>query len=256
MIVAFIQARSDSTRLPGKVLKPILGKPMIIHMLQRVSKSKKIDKLLLLTSNQKNDDELAETVKKYGFEVFRGDKENVLNRFYEAGKKLHLKDNDIVIRLTGDCPLHDAKIIDEMIEEFLQRDVDYLSNTAFNPVHPDGFDVEIFNFKALKVANEKATKKSQKEHVTPFMRDSGLFKIASSNKKPIHPDWKLSVDEKEDFELIKNIFEHFNSTYFSFEEIVDYLEKNSKLLGINKHIIINEGYLKPLLIEGVGEKNG
>ncbi len=244
-VVALLQARTDSSRLPRKVLKTILDKPMIIHQLQRTHKSKYIDKLILVTSNQNSDGQLATIVEEYGFNIYRGDKDNVLKRFYSAVEELKLSKEDIIVRLTGDCPLHDATIIDESIEAFMNSDCDYLAN-CIEPIYPDGLDVEVFNFKSLKIAYLNAQLSSELEHVTPYIRNSGLFNVKHLNKRPIYNHWRLTVDEEPDFQLITKIYEHFNSTFFSFSEIVDFLKKNQELLTINNSIQRNEGYLKSL----------
>jgi len=244
-IIALLQARTDSSRLPKKVLKLILNKPMIIHQLQRTSKSKLIDKLILVTSNEKNDDELSRVVSQYNFSIYRGDKNNVLKRFYDSLESLKLKQDDIIVRLTGDCPLHDADIIDESINAFLGQNCDYLSNSV-EPVYPDGLDVEVFNFKSLRKAYQEADKISQLEHVTPYIIDCGEFKICNLNKESIYSNWRLTVDEASDFKLIEKIYHHFNTTYFSFLDIVKFLEKNQNLLIINSSIKRNEGYIKSL----------
>jgi spore coat polysaccharide biosynthesis protein SpsF (cytidylyltransferase family) len=241
MIYGLLQARTDSTRLPKKVLKEVLNKPLIIHQLERTSKSKLIDKLILVTSDEVSDNELAEKVKSSNFNIFRGSKDNVLKRFFDAIPEA--KDDDIVVRLTGDCPLHDAKIIDETIQNL--KDFDYISNSV-EPIYPDGFDVEVFRFSALKDAFQNAKLKSELEHVTPYIRDSNKFKIANLEKKPVYSNWRLTVDEPEDFEVIKNIFENFGHNNFSFDEIIKYLEKNLHILEKNSHINRNEGYQKSL----------
>ncbi len=244
-IIALLQARTDSTRLPKKVLKIILDKPMIIHQLQRTQKSKYIDKLILVTSNQDSDSQLATIVKKYNFNIYRGDKDNVLKRFYSIAEELKLSEDDIIVRLTGDCPLHDAMVIDESIEAFMKSDCDYLAN-CIEPIYPDGLDVEVFNFKSLKEAYNSATLNFQREHVTPYIRDSGLFRVMNLNREPIHINWRLTVDEENDLKLIVKIYEHFNSTYFSFKEIIKFLEQNGELLQLNNKTNRNEGYLKSL----------
>jgi spore coat polysaccharide biosynthesis protein SpsF (cytidylyltransferase family) len=244
-IVALLQARTDSTRLPKKVLKLLLDKPMIIHQLERIKKSHKLDELILVTSKESNDDELANVVKKENFKVYRGSKDNVLKRYYKCAKKLKLKDDDIVVRLTGDCPLHDAEIIDEIIDAFIQSDCDYMTNSV-EPLYPDGFDVEVFKFSALKKAYLKAEKLSEKEHVTPFIRESGLFKTENLNGNFIHPEWRLTVDEPKDFDVIEKIYNYFGDNNFSFQDIVSYLEENPKIVAINSTIKRNEGYEKSL----------
>ena len=252
-IVAFLQARTDSSRLPKKVLKPLLGKPMILNQLERVTQSKLIDELILLTSFESSDNELADMVESYGYKVYRGSTDNVLERFYNCAKALNLKDEDIIVRITGDCPVMDSKIIDELIDAFLKSDCGYMANCV-EPVYPDGLDVEVFNVKALRKAFKNATKLSQKEHVTPYIRDSGLFKVLNLEKTSIHNDWRLTVDEPEDFMVIEKIYNHFNSNRFTFDEMVSFLENNLDILEINCKIGRNEGYLKSLE-EDIKEKN-
>lgn len=240
-VFAFLQARTDSSRLPKKVLNNLLNYPMIIHQLQRVSRSKLIDRIVLLTSNETSDDTLVNTVQSYGFDTFRGDKDNVLQRFYDCVNYINAKDTDIIVRLTGDCPLHDSIIIDESIQAFLDQSCDYLAN-CIEPIYPDGFDTEVFSVKVLKNTFHRALKDSQKEHVTPYIRDSGEFNTCNLKKTPLYPSWRLTVDELEDFKLIEIIYNHFKNNLFSFKDIVDFIEHNQKLLHINGTIKRNEGY--------------
>jgi spore coat polysaccharide biosynthesis protein SpsF len=244
-VIALLQARTDSTRLPKKVLKNILDKPMIIHQLLRTSKSKLIDKLILLTSDENSDDELYKVIIDNNFSIFRGDKNNVLKRFYDSVSDLKLNDNDLIVRLTGDCPLHDANIIDESIVAFIKGKCDYLAN-CIKPIYPDGLDVEIFTYNSLKVAYNNATLKSELEHVTPYIRNNKKLIIKDLNKKPIYNNWRLTVDEENDFLLISKIYDYFNTTYFSFEDTVKFLENNKELLKINNSINRNEGYAKSI----------
>lgn len=244
-VIAFLQARTDSTRLLNKVLKDILGKPMIIHQLERTKKSKNINKIVLVTSEESNDDELANIVIKNGYDVYRGSKDNVLERFYNCAVEYNLNDNDTIVRLTGDCPVHDAEIIDELIDAFKKSGVDYMANCV-EPVYPDGLDAEVFTFKALEQAYLNASKPSEKEHVTPYIRNSGLFKVENLQNKPIHPEWRLTVDEPNDFKVIEHIYNYFGNNNFSFNNIVAYLEANPEILNINSKIKRNEGYKKSL----------
>lgn len=244
-VIGIVQARSDSSRLPGKVLKLILNKPMIIHQLERTNKSSLLDELILITSDEKSDDTLATIISDNSYNIFRGDKQNVLKRFYDSIQYLNLDNNDIIVRLTGDCPLHDAKIIDESISKFQKNKVDYLAN-CINPIYPDGLDVEVFNYKALKYAYFNATKISDLEHVTPYIRNSKKFITYNLRKKAIHPNWRLTVDEENDLELIEKIYTHFNHNNFSFNDIINFLKKNTELLSLNSTIQRNEGYKKSL----------
>jgi spore coat polysaccharide biosynthesis protein SpsF (cytidylyltransferase family) len=244
-IVAFLQARTDSTRLPNKVLKQLLNKPMVVQQCERVRRSKWLERLVLLTSNEPSDDRLVEVMTENGYSVFRGSKSNVLDRFYKCAQSLQLDSNDIIVRLTGDCPVQDAEIIDELIEAFLKSKFDYMANCVI-PIYPDGLDVEVFTFAALSKAHGDAMKSSEKEHVTPYIRNSGLFKVGNLMKEKVHSDWRLTVDEPEDFQLIKQIYNHFGDNKFGFGDMVAYLENHKKLLDINSKIKRNEGYEKSL----------
>jgi len=244
-IVALLQARTDSTRLPRKVLLPLLDKPMIIQELIRVSKSNMIDKLVLLTSDESSDDELVQVVSDHEFSTFRGSKDNVLERFYQCANSLDLNDDDIIVRLTGDCPVHDATVIDELITAYLKSGIDYIANCV-NTVYPDGLDAEVFSYSALKKTHNEAKKPSEQEHVTPYIRDSGLFKIADLEIEPVHPEWRLTVDEPVDFTVIESIYNYFGSVNFSFKDIVKYIESNPSILDENKTINRNEGYIRSL----------
>jgi spore coat polysaccharide biosynthesis protein SpsF (cytidylyltransferase family) len=177
---------------------------MIVRELIRVEKSTLIDETILLTTKKSSDNKLAIIIKEAGFRLFRGSNKNVLKRFYKCSKQLDLRPYDTIVRITGDCPLIDSNIIDETIKEFNKLDVDYISN-SIKPIYPDGFDVEVFTFDALKLAYKNAKKLSQKEHVTPYMRDSKLLKIANVEKQPLYPNWRLTVDESSDFVVIQKI---------------------------------------------------
>ena len=244
-IVAFLQARTDSSRLPQKVLKPLLGKPMILQEMERIQKSHLLDQLVLLTSDEASDNVLSRAIESAGFMLFRGSKNDVLERFFQCASFLGLDKSDLIVRLTGDCPVHDASIIDEQIEAFLKESCDYMTN-SIEPVYPDGLDVEIFTFEALEKAYKYATLDSEREHVTPYIRESGFFKVKNLQRPPIHPEWRLTVDEFVDFLLIEKIYQHFGTVDFTFDDLVVYLEENSALLEINGTISRNEGYMKSL----------
>jgi RimJ/RimL family protein N-acetyltransferase len=174
----------------------------------------------------------------------------VLKRFYDSLIEFNLNDEDIIVRLTGDCPLHDATVIDESINAFIKDNCDYLAN-CIKPIYPDGLDVEVFNYKSLKLAFENASLKSELEHVTPYIRKSKQLKIKNLDKEAIYPTWRLTVDEKNDFKLITKIYENFKTTYFSLKDIIEFLKRNQDLLQLNKNINRNEGYLKSLKEESM-----
>lgn len=242
MIAAIIQARMGSTRLPGKVMLKILGKPVLWHVVNRASKAKLINKVIVATTNNPKDNPIVKFCKKNNIPVFRGSENDVLDRYYHCAKKYKLK---IIVRITADCPLIDPNIIDIVIKEFLAGNYDYVSNTI-EYSFPEGFDVEVFSFKALDKAWKNAKLFSEREHVTPYFIKNNTFKKKNvySNKK--YPIYRCSLDYPEDYEFIKKIYEGIGREIFYIDDVIEFLEKNSQLLKINQHRPINEGYLKSL----------
>ena len=247
-IIAIVQARTNSSRLPGKVLKPIQGIPLIIHLLKRVSYSKKITKAVLATSNQSFDDDLVNIVKKYNFQTFRGSLNDVLKRYSDCSRK---EKADAIIRITGDCPLIDASLIDELIEEFIAGNWDYLGNSIDekNLTVPDGFDIEIFKSFILYLTSQKAILSSEREHVTPWMRNSkNKVKWKHYEHKVKYPFYRLTVDDQVDFEVIKEIFDNLytTNTRFKISDVINFLKKNPQVANKNSATQRNEGYVKSL----------
>lgn len=172
MLAAIIQARMGSTRLPKKVMLNILEKPILWHVINRVSKASLIDKLIVATTTNNEDDAIVEFCKNNGILFFRGSENDVLDRYYQCAKEYNITD---IARITADCPLHDPNVIDMIIKEYMGNDYDYVSN-SIEYTFPDGLDVEIFSFDALKIAWENAKLVSEREHVTPYMRKCKEFK--------------------------------------------------------------------------------
>lgn len=244
MILCIVQARMQSRRLPGKVMKEIFGKPIIGYMLDRLEYSQNIDKTIVATSNDQSNDVLCEYLRSRGTEVFRGSEDNVLERFYFAANKFQTKG---VMRLTADCPLIDPKICDTLINLFIKKKLDYITT---GPSIAEGLDGEIFTFEVLKEMYEKATLKSEMEHVTQYVHNHrDQFNIFKYESEQDHSQYRIVVDEPEDFEVVKNIIEHFcreEDRLFHFGEIKEYLDENPKIREKNLHIIRNEGSLKSL----------
>ena len=163
MVIAIIQARMGSTRLPGKVLKRIDGRPMLSYLLDRVLKSTKIDKVIIATSILAIDDPIEDHCKEYGVDCFRGSENDVLSRYYECAKKYNA---DVIVRLTADCPLADPNVIDDVIKIFECNNVDYCANTVPVSTFPDGTDVEVFSMNALEKAFNEVKDPHFREHVT------------------------------------------------------------------------------------------
>ena len=237
--ICIIQARIASSRLLGKILLPGYNKPLLEHLVERLKKSKKINKVVIATSTNKEDDIINEFCLSRKIPVFRGHPSNLLKRYYECAKEFKA---DNVIRITSDCPLMDYRLIDKMIFSFLKiKNLDYYSN-VHPPTCPDGFDVEIFRLEILKKAYFNAKKKYEKEHVTPYIWDNpNLFKLSnySLKKTNYYDKYRLTLDYKEDYYLIWNIFKNLykKNKFFSFEEIINFLKKNPKY-------VVNKNYIK------------
>ena len=242
-ILAIIQARTSSSRLPNKVLKPILGKPMLIHQIERVQLSKTIDQLVIATSKDASDDKLINLLKNINVEYYRGSLNDVLDRFIQAAsgyKPSH------VVRLTGDCPVIDFEIIDKVIKFHLDNGSDYTSN-CFPPTYPDGLDVEVVKFSVLEEAWRHAELPSEREHVMPYIRNHPDF-FSSSNvefEKDLS-NHRWTVDEPEDFEFVEKIYTELYSKNkkFNMQDILNLIDKNPCFKDINYHIARNEGAIK------------
>ena len=233
-----IQARLGSTRLPKKVLADINGKCILEFLVQRIRKSNLINKFILATTDNYIDDILADKAKQLDLIVVRGSENDVLSRFYKATK---ISDAKYFIRVTADCPFLDHLLIDDLIKEFNSNKYDYLSN-CFPPCLPDGFDLEIFTREALIIANKKCTNKSFREHVTPWLRESGNFKVGFLSYKENFKNLRLTIDEYEDLLLARELVLNFNvDVDTSWNEIIKILKKNPRLLNINSKFKRNEG---------------
>lgn len=236
-IEAFIQARMGSTRLPGKVLMEVKGKPLLGILVERLSRCHQLDQVVILTSNESCDYPIVDFCSQHHIPFFRGTEEDVLKRYYDAAVERNV---DSVVRITSDCPLMDPKIVDQLVTEFRNSrpQCDYLSNTL-KRTYPRGLDIEVFSFNALKIAHENAQRKEEREHVTLYMyRHPDKFLLKNSAHIPSLEKYRLTVDTKEDFELIRLILEHFYPDYsgFTLEDIVNLLVLHPSWLKINAHI--------------------
>jgi|APSaa5957512622_1039677.scaffolds.fasta_scaffold119129_1 spore coat polysaccharide biosynthesis protein SpsF (cytidylyltransferase family) len=243
MILAILQARFSSTRLPGKVLKKILGKPMLSLQLERIKHSKRIEELIVATSTEDSDNKIESLCKSMEIPCFRGSLNDVLDRFYQAA--LPYKPENIV-RLTGDCPLIDPLIIDNVIDLCIRGEFDYVSN-ALEPTFPDGLDVEAFKFSALETAWKEAFLPSHREHVTPFIyQNPERFRIDNYRNNIDLSYLRWTVDLPQDFELVRQIYEalYRQNPKFTTQDILTFLHNNPSLLQINKSILRNEGLKK------------
>jgi spore coat polysaccharide biosynthesis protein SpsF len=254
MLGIIIQARTGSTRLPQKVIKKIVNKTVLEHVIERAKRVKNIDEIILATTKKKEDDKLEKIAKRLGVSIFRGSKNDVLDRYYQVAKLFKISS---IIRITADCPLLDPRVAEEVINFYSQGNCDYVSNTH-PPTFPNGMDIEIFNFKSLKKSWQEAKLKSEREHVTPYIyKNPNLFKIG--NIAYGNNDFsylRLTLDEKEDLFLIREIYKELydKNPFFGLEDILELFKRKPELIKINQHIKRNEGYLKSLQQDKIYEK--
>ncbi len=237
-VVAIVQARLGSLRLPGKVLRRI-GEDTVIGLLtDRLLRAKNVDAVVLAIPDSPANKPLVDYARSKNLLVILGDEQNVLSRFYKAATEVAA---DVVVRITGDCPLVDPELVDQCIHEFLDRQVDYLSNVN-PPTFPDGLDIEVFSYSALSRANELASRQFEFEHVTPFLRESGLFKLHNvSNEEDLsHLRW--TVDEECDLLVLDAVVKYFEpDRYFSWKQVLNLQKLNPHLFKYNSSLVRNEG---------------
>ena len=236
-ILAVIQARMNSTRLPGKVLKKIGDSTCIEILLKRLSKSELIDRIIVVTSTNQYDDILYDKLNKIGVDCFRGEETNVYKRFLDALKN---SEASVILRITADCPLIDPVLVDKIIREFLSKDVDYVSNVD-PPSFPDGMDVEVIDRNCLENNYSSNLNKYHLEHVTSSIRENKKFSKSNFENEEDYSYIRLTLDEAIDLEVINSIFKYFQpDIYFSLGEIIDLYKKNKSLFK-NIDLIRNEG---------------
>jgi len=244
-VLAIIQARMGSTRLPGKVLLPLAGKSVLEHVIMRVQKAEKVSRIIVATSISKDNERIVDACKRLSVGIFRGSEEDVLDRFYRASLTIR---PDHVIRITADCPMIDPEVIDNVISRHLKDKADYTSNTI-EFTYPDGEDVEIFKMIALKEAWKNAKLSSQREHVTPYIKaNPQIFKILNVAYRINLSKKRWTLDQEKDYRFLIKIFDNLypSNHFFGMDEILKFLEKNPRIKKINSGIARNEGYLKSL----------
>ncbi len=240
--LCIIQARMGSTRLPNKVLKKVKGIHLLQYEIDRARQAKKIDKIVIATSDKSADNKIENLFKKINIDCFRGSEDDVLDRYYQCSLKYPGYKN--IIRITGDCPLIDPLIIDNVIAFFEKNKFDYASN-ALNETFPDGMDVEIFTSNVLHESAQKARLGSEREHITQYMIKNKKFKKGNFAAEYDWSHFRLTVDNPEDFEVISFLIKNSKITdgYLNY---ISLLTKNPKIMSKNLRIIRNEGLLKSL----------
>ncbi len=238
-IVAIIQARMTSSRLPGKVLIPIAGFPMLYHVAKRVSSAKMVDQTVIATTDDEADNPIEEFCRSNGYACFRGHPYDVLDRYYQAALKFQA---DVIVRITADCPLMDPELIDSLLRTFLDAKVDFAANRLPPPwerSYPIGLDIECVHFDALKKAWQEAESQFEREHVMPYLYDqSERFKILLTHHDPDYGKKRWTVDTPQDLEFVKAIFEKFAPQLeFSWLEVIEVINQNPDLEKINTNIV-------------------
>lgn len=233
-IVTIIQARFGSTRLPGKVLLDIAGRPMLEHVVRRAQRSEVARQTVVATTTLRRDDVIVELCRSLGVPTYRGSEEDVIDRYYGAARRFQA---EAVVRVTADCPLLDAAVMDRVLTAFLENRPDYASNTLVR-TYPRGLDTEVFTRAALEAAWREASVKEHRVHVTPYMYlTPGRFRTFSVEDSPDYSDLRLTVDTEEDLELVRQVYEHLGREgRFTWMDVVDLMRREPALAAVNAHI--------------------
>jgi spore coat polysaccharide biosynthesis protein SpsF len=245
VIIAIIQARMGSTRLPGKVLMEVNDRPLLAYQLDRISKSKKLDRVVVATSILEVDDAIESFCVDYGVDCYRGSENDVMSRYYDCAKKYN---SDIVVRMTADCPFIDPEIIDKVVQKFKDDNVDYCGNTVPPDTNrfPDGSDIEVFSMEVLEQANLEVKDELFREHVTfQFWQDDKYISSQFTQNK----DWsayRITVDYPEDFEVVRYILNVLNKkrTFGNLGEIISIIDSNNEIKEKNSQYYFGQGWSK------------
>jgi spore coat polysaccharide biosynthesis protein SpsF len=235
-IVAIIQARLGSTRLPGKVLRPLAGEPMLARVMERVRRAKKIDEVAVATTTAPSDDALAAFCADRHWPIFRGSEMDVLDRYVQAARSFSA---DAVVRITSDCPMIDPEVLDEVVSKFLRQQpkVDYLANILPQRTYPRGLDAEVIRRDVLERCHAEATDPWSREHVTAFIyQHPDRFCLAGLTAPQDYSQHRWTVDTPEDLALIERIYDHFGSSDFSWQETLALVDAHPEWMEINSHV--------------------
>lgn len=245
-IIAIIQARMSSTRLPGKVLMQLAHIPVLEHVVNRLEYCKSIAEIVVATSIDQSDDLIEDWCAKAGVKLFRGSLNDVLDRYYQAAT---LYKADVIVRITADCPAIDPNIVDEVVQGFIAGGYDFF---GLSGEFPDGLDCTVFSYGAIYRAWKEAKLPSEREHVGPYIENNPtIFKNGGLHKFTGLSHHRWTLDEPADYRFLQIVFDRLFSPLrpFSSDQILSLLEKEPELLEINSNIIRNEGYLKSLIKE-------
>lgn len=243
LVLAVLQARCSSHRLPNKVLKPLLGFPMVLREVERLAHCQRIDQIVLATSTDASDVPLYALAKEAGVTVYRGSLDDVLRRYYTCAAEYAA---DHIVRVTGDCPLIDWRVVDDVVVRHLAEQNDYTHTTER---FPDGLDTEVMTFAALTRAHQEAKMPSEREHVTLYFRNHPeLFRIGSVDAAADYSDLRWTVDELRDFAFVEAVYTELfpRNNDFAMQDILALLDEKPELREINRGILRNEGLQKSI----------
>jgi spore coat polysaccharide biosynthesis protein SpsF (cytidylyltransferase family) len=248
--IAILQARMSSRRLPGKMLADIVGHPLLWHVINRVKASQSLKKVVVATTDSESDDPIVDFCENHKISCFRGSETDVLDRFFQAALSVNAR---TIVRITGDCPLLDPKVIDLIVGRFDQHEPDYASNAGwinedgefYGRTYPDGLDVEVCSFEALERAWHEAKLPSDREHVMTYIyKNPAKFRIEQVTQDVDLSSLRWTVDEPEDLEFVRHVFSNLYSPehHFTTEDVLALLQSDPKLKSLNMGFAINEGY--------------
>lgn len=231
--VAVIQARMGSTRLPGKVMMDLAGKPMLARVVNRVCEAQRVEKVVIATTLHSADENIINLCKEHNWSWFRGKEADVLDRYYQAAKHFRA---EVIVRLTADCPLLDAVLIDRVIDTFYTGNYDYVSNVT-NRTYPKGLDTEVFGWSTLERAWQEAMLEPEREHVTPYMRNHPeLFRVANVEQDVDLSHLRWTLDKPEDLEFMRAVYSYLESPTAGMEDVLAILDQYPELSKINAHL--------------------
>jgi len=234
--IAIIQARMGSTRLPGKIQADLLGEPMLYRVVTRVQRARSLDDVVVATTVEPGDDGVVAMAERYGWQVFRGSQDDVLDRYYGAAGRF---DADVVVRITSDCPLIDPGHVDEVVGTFLERqdELDYLCNFYERRTYPRGLDTEVFHAAALERTWREARTTACREHVTLYMREPASgFRCAGVFHAEDLSALRWTVDTAEDLALVRWVYESFGCDDFTWRDVLDLVERHPDEAAVNAHV--------------------
>jgi spore coat polysaccharide biosynthesis protein SpsF len=250
VIAAIVQARMGSTRLPGKVLMNLAGKPVLWHIITRLHRATHLDNICVGTTTENEDDRIEEACRTWNIPIYRGSSDDVLSRYYECANYIGMQRGmeDYIVRITADCPLIDPAIVDLLIENAVHGHYDYVSNTD-PPTFPDGLDVEVFRFEVLETAVREAKLNSEREHVTPFIRNNRSFLKYNYASTLDLSNIRLTLDTCEDYKMITAIYAalYHEGEIISLKNVLKLLDSRSDILALNAQYKRNEGYEHSLI---------